>query len=86
MGREEFRPVFCQLLLFGSGGRNHLLRICMGNGEPLSHTWHPPRALTCLCCRADEGKRRHGEEDSTAFWAAMTSSPTAPQKPQTSTG
>lgn len=38
MDREEFRPMFCQLLLFGSRGRNHLLRTCMGSGEPpLTH-------------------------------------------------
>lgn len=40
MHREEFRPVSCQLLLFGSRGRNHLQRTCMGSGEPLLHTWH----------------------------------------------
>lgn len=84
--REEFRPMFCQLLLFCSRGRNHLLRTCMGSGEPPLHTWDPPRAPTCLCCRADEGTRRHSEEDSTVFWAAMSSHPIAPQKPQTSTG
>lgn len=86
MDREGFRPTICQLLLFGSRGRNHVLRTCMVRGEPLLHTWHPPRARTCLCCRADEGTRRHSEDNSTVFQAAMTSSSIAPEKPQTSTG